>query len=195
MSKKRSFGSSSGGRLPCGNLTDTQYQLLDELFNRHLSPICQAAVIAKKPNPSSSFVSLSTTTTATTNASSITSSIEEVEQSQDKILKEINFILGDQIKALDHSFDLLDDNNHSIRCIQSASALIPSRRFWIVPGSSNNEYICMNSFCPCVSYIEQRYLFMYISFYLLSTIVTINIIPFILKERIVRMKISYVNIF
>ncbi len=83
--------------------------------------------------------------------SSRSASSSEISSTEvDNRLKQIHFILHDQMKLLEASMELLDHERK--KPVQEIIHDNSQRHFWKVLGSKDNEYLCFEKFCTCQSY-------------------------------------------
>jgi predicted nucleic acid-binding Zn finger protein len=72
------------------------------------------------------------------------------DDNRDAIIVAASFILHDDRAMLESALEILDHNDR-IRCVKSSTS---SRKFWLVPGSRDQVYVCFEGFCPCRRFVE-----------------------------------------
>lgn len=70
------------------------------------------------------------------------------------VLKAFHFILHDQAKLIEHSLEIIDQSDESIKPVQQYQHEQSGRKFWKVRGSRENEYLCLSRYCSCPSFVN-----------------------------------------
>jgi predicted nucleic acid-binding Zn finger protein len=74
------------------------------------------------------------------------------ETDNESILRLFDFVLLDNRKVLEAAVDILDNSKFSIKKFTSESS---DRSCWKVHGSQGKDYMCLENFCSCQSYLQQ----------------------------------------
>lgn len=72
----------------------------------------------------------------------------------DAVLRAFYFALHDQAKLLEHAMDTIDVDSGRTKAVREIKESGSGRKCWKVRGSQGNEYLCLDQYCSCPSFMQ-----------------------------------------